>query len=148
MHLHVHDKKKIHTLTLWNFENDVVVFLAQILFPRTKHTRSDVEKRNILLTPPNSHCGFYKRRAMRWYLWTKHNKGQSNNLNPNNIRYCKWWILQVVYDGSTLWKWCTTQTWVDLQTTIIRLDTLLFQWLLEVHHMTILYNKLFNHELF
>jgi hypothetical protein len=48
---------------LWNSENDVTVFPAQILVAKTKHTRSDTEERNAML---NSHHDLCRRRPIRW----------------------------------------------------------------------------------
>ncbi len=57
------DRREIHSFTLWNSENDVTVFPAQILVAKTKHTRSDTEERNAML---NSHHDLCRRRPIRW----------------------------------------------------------------------------------
>ncbi len=58
------DGREIHSLTLWNSENAVAAFLAQIHLARTKHTRSNTEERNAMLALPNSHCDLCRKRAI------------------------------------------------------------------------------------
>jgi hypothetical protein len=59
------DGREIHSLTFVKLQERCSSFsCSNIHLARTKHTRSNMEERNVMLALPNSHCNLCRKRAI------------------------------------------------------------------------------------